>query len=94
MREVMQLARQGVREITFLGQNVNAYRGDIDGDHADLAELLHYAADVPGIERLRFTTSHPVEFSNSLDRGVRDAAAAGEPSASAGAVGFRSRCSR
>ncbi len=60
------LARQGVREITFLGQNVNAYRGEIDGDHADLAELLHYAADVPGIERLRFTTSHPVEFSNSL----------------------------
>ena len=66
MREVAQLARQGVREITFLGQNVNAYRGDIDGDHADLAELLHYAAAVPGIERLRFTTSHPVEFSDSL----------------------------
>jgi len=66
MREVVQLARQGVREITFLGQNVNAYRGVIDGDQADLAELLHYAADVPGIERLRYTTSHPVEFSNSL----------------------------
>ncbi len=66
MREVVQLARQGVREITFLGQNVNAYRGDIDGDHADLAELLHYAADVPGIDRLRYTTSHPVEFGNSL----------------------------
>ncbi len=66
MREVTQLARQGVREITFLGQNVNAYRGDIDGDHADLAELLHYAAAVPGIERLRFTTSHPVEFGGSL----------------------------
>ncbi len=66
MREVVQLARQGVREITFLGQNVNAYRGEIDGDHADLAELLHYAAEVPGIERLRYTTSHPVEFSNSL----------------------------
>ena len=66
LREVGQLARQGVREITFLGQNVNAYRGEIDGDHADLAELLHYAADVPGIERLRFTTSHPVAFSDSL----------------------------
>ena len=66
MREVVQLARQGVREITFLGQNVNAYRGEIDGDHADLAELLHYAADVPGIERLRYTTSHPVEFSSAL----------------------------
>ncbi len=66
MREVVQLARQGVREITFLGQNVNAYRGDIEDDQADLAELLHYAADVPGIDRLRYTTSHPVEFSNSL----------------------------
>ena len=66
MREVVQLARQGVREITFLGQNVNAYRGEIDGDHADLAELLHYAADVPGIDRLRYTTSHPVEFGSSL----------------------------
>ncbi|HET6471584.1 MAG TPA: tRNA (N6-isopentenyl adenosine(37)-C2)-methylthiotransferase MiaB [Pseudomonadales bacterium] len=66
MREVVQLARQGVREITFLGQNVNAYRGEIDGDYADLAELLRYAADVPGIDRLRYTTSHPVEFSNSL----------------------------
>jgi tRNA-2-methylthio-N6-dimethylallyladenosine synthase len=66
MREVVQLARQGVREITFLGQNVNAYRGEIDGDHADLAELLHYAADVPGIQRLRYTTSHPVEFGSSL----------------------------
>jgi tRNA-2-methylthio-N6-dimethylallyladenosine synthase len=66
MREVVHLARQGVREITFLGQNVNAYRGELDGDRTDLAELLHYAADVPGIERLRYTTSHPVEFSNSL----------------------------
>ena len=66
MREVEQLARQGVREITLLGQNVNAYRGDIDGDHADLAELLHLRCRVPGIERLRFTTSHPVEFSDSL----------------------------
>ncbi len=66
MREVVQLARQGVREITFLGQNVNAYRGEIDGDLADLAELLHYAAQVQGIDRLRYTTSHPVEFSNSL----------------------------
>src|SRR5262249_33236172 len=46
--------------------NVNAYRGEIDGDYADLAELLHYAAEVSGIDRLRYTTSHPVEFSNSL----------------------------
>jgi tRNA-2-methylthio-N6-dimethylallyladenosine synthase len=67
LAEVEGLVAQGVREITFLGQNVNAYRGDAgDGDHADLAELLHYAAGIDGIERLRFTTSHPVEFSDAL----------------------------
>jgi len=65
--EVAQLAGQGVREVTLLGQNVNAYRGDThDGETADLADLLHYLAEVPGIERLRFTTSHPVEFSQRL----------------------------
>ena len=72
MREVTALARQGVREINFLGQNVNAYRGDIDGDHADLAELIAYAAEVPGIDRIRFTTSHPVEFSDTLVEAYRD----------------------
>lgn len=70
MREIVELSRQGVREINLLGQNVNAYRGPIeDGgktDLADLAELIHYVADVPGIDRIRFTTSHPVEFSDSL----------------------------
>ncbi|NJN52805.1 MAG: tRNA (N6-isopentenyl adenosine(37)-C2)-methylthiotransferase MiaB [Gammaproteobacteria bacterium] len=66
MREVVHLAQRGVREITFLGQNVNAYRGAIDGGEADLAELLAYAAEVPGIDRLRFTTSHPVEFNDRL----------------------------
>lgn len=70
MREIGELSRQGVREINLLGQNVNAYRGPIeDGgktDLADLAELIHYVADVPGIDRIRFTTSHPVEFSDSL----------------------------
>ncbi len=66
MREVVHLAGRGVREITFLGQNVNAYRGVFEGGHADLAELLGYAAEVPGIDRLRFTTSHPVEFSDRL----------------------------
>jgi len=66
MREVVQLAAQGVREINLLGQNVNAYRGAIDGDAADLAELIHYVAEVDGIERIRFTTSHPVEFTDSL----------------------------
>ena len=66
MREIVQLAGQGVREVNLLGQNVNAYRGDIDGDQADLAELIHYVAEVSGIDRIRYTTSHPVEFSESL----------------------------
>jgi len=65
--EVVQLAEQGVREIHLLGQNVNAYRGPMhDGDIADLALLIHYVAAVEGIERIRFTTSHPVEFNDSL----------------------------
>lgn len=67
--EVSQLARQGVREVTLLGQNVNAYRGPMDdGETADLALLIHYVAAIEGIERIRFTTSHPVEFSDSLIR--------------------------
>ena len=66
MREVVALVRQGVREIHFLGQNVNAYRGEFDGEQADLAELICYAAQVDGVERIRFTTSHPVEFSDAL----------------------------
>ena len=65
--EVVQLANQGVREINLLGQNVNAYRGALfDGGIADLALLIHYVAAVDGIDRIRFTTSHPVEFSDSL----------------------------
>ncbi len=65
--EVAALAEQGVREVTLLGQNVNAYRGAThDGDTADLAELVRWVAEVQGIERIRFTTSHPVEFSDSL----------------------------
>ncbi len=72
MGEVARLADQGVREINFLGQNVNAYRGAIDGAEADLAELIHYAAAIPGIDRIRFTTSHPVEFSASLVDAYRD----------------------
>jgi tRNA-2-methylthio-N6-dimethylallyladenosine synthase len=67
LTEVADLADQGVREVTLLGQNVNAYRGAMDGGgHADLALLLEYAADVPGIERLRYTTSHPKEMSRRL----------------------------
>ncbi len=65
--EVVRLARQGVREINLLGQNVNAYRGPMyDGQIADLATLIYYVAAVDGIDRIRFTTSHPVEFTDSL----------------------------
>ncbi len=65
--EITTLARQGVREINLLGQNVNAYRGKMeDGDIADFSLLLHYVAAIDGIDRLRFTTSHPVEFTDSL----------------------------
>jgi tRNA-2-methylthio-N6-dimethylallyladenosine synthase len=65
--EVAQLAAQGVREVNLLGQNVNAYRGAMhDGTHADLAALIRFVAAVDGIDRIRFTTSHPVEFTDSL----------------------------
>jgi len=65
--EVRQLAAQGVREVTLLGQNVNAYAGPMsDGAVVDLATLIHHVAAIPGIERIRFTTSHPVEFTDSL----------------------------
>ena len=67
LSEIRDLAQQGVREINLLGQNVNAYRGDMpDGSICDLAELITYAADVEGIDRIRYTTSHPVEFSDAL----------------------------
>ena len=67
LTEIRGLALQGVREVNLLGQNVNAYQGDIDGEEqADLALLIHYVAAIEGIDRIRFTTSHPVEFSDSL----------------------------
>jgi len=67
LAEVAQLAEQGVREVNLLGQNVNAYRGIThDGDIADLGLLIHYVAAVEGIDRIRFTTSHPVEMSDSI----------------------------
>jgi len=67
LAEVASLAAQGVREVNLLGQNVNAYRGPMhDGDVADLALLISYVAAIDGIERIRYTTSHPVEFSDSL----------------------------
>ncbi|MFK4753240.1 tRNA (N6-isopentenyl adenosine(37)-C2)-methylthiotransferase MiaB [Oceanobacter antarcticus] len=67
LREVEQLAAQNVREVNLLGQNVNAYCGaTTDGEEADLAELITQVADIDGIDRIRFTTSHPLEFSDSL----------------------------
>jgi len=65
--EIVTLAQQGIKEVTLLGQNVNAYQGIMhDGDMADLALLIRYVAAIEGIERIRFTTSHPVEFSDEL----------------------------
>ena len=65
--ECVSLAEQGVREINLLGQNVNAYRGPMhDGQIADLATLIYYVAAIDAVERIRFTTSHPVEFTDSL----------------------------
>ncbi len=65
--EVATLAEQGVREVNLLGQNVNAYRGPMhDGEIADLATLIYFVAAIDGIDRIRFTTSHPVEFTDSL----------------------------
>ncbi|MGA0000339.1 MAG: tRNA (N6-isopentenyl adenosine(37)-C2)-methylthiotransferase MiaB [Steroidobacteraceae bacterium] len=67
MAEVVSLAGQGVREVMLLGQNVNAYRGPMaDGGEADLATLIRLVARLSGIERIRFTTSHPLEFTDSL----------------------------
>ena len=65
--EVAQLADQGVREVNLLGQNVNAYRGEThDGEICTFAELLRYVAAIDGIDRLRFTTSHPIEFTQDI----------------------------
>ena len=67
LTECAQLAEQGVREITLLGQNVNHYLGKMhNGDIADLALLIHYISALEGLDRIRFTTSHPVEFSDNL----------------------------
>ena len=65
--EVSALADQGVREVNLLGQNVNAYRGEMpDASQCDFARLIPYIADIDGIDRIRYTTSHPVEFSDAL----------------------------
>jgi len=75
LAEVAQLAAQGVREVNLLGQNVNAYRGKLFGDgdeKADLALLIRAIAQIEGIGRIRYTTSHPLEFSDSLIEAHRD----------------------
>ncbi len=64
--EIAGLAERGVREVTLLGQNVNAWRGEIEGEPADFAELLRYVAEIDAIERVRYTTSHPREFTQRL----------------------------
>jgi tRNA-2-methylthio-N6-dimethylallyladenosine synthase len=64
--EIAGLAAQGVKEVTLLGQNVNAWRGEIDGAIADFAELLYFVNEIQGIERIRYTTSHPREFTQRL----------------------------
>ena len=67
LAEISQLAAQGVREITLLGQNVNAFRGAMaDGEFADFALLIEYIAEIEGIERIRYVTSHPKEFTQRL----------------------------
>jgi tRNA-2-methylthio-N6-dimethylallyladenosine synthase len=72
LEEVNSLAARGVKEMHLLGQNVNSYLGEIDGDTADLAELIYYVAEVPGVERIRFTTSHPMDFSDNLVQAYAD----------------------
>ncbi len=73
LAEVAMLAEQGVKEVNLLGQNVNAYRGPMfDGGVADLALLIRAIAEIDGIGRIRFTTSHPLEFSDSLVAAYRD----------------------
>jgi len=69
---VAEIASLGVREVTLLGQNVNAWRGTIDAAPADFAELLRYVNEIPGIERIRYTTSHPKEFTQRLIDAHRD----------------------
>jgi tRNA-2-methylthio-N6-dimethylallyladenosine synthase len=64
--EIADLAERGVREVTLLGQNVNAYRGELQGQTCDFAELLFHVAEIDGLERIRFTTSHPREFTSRL----------------------------
>lgn len=73
MEEIRGLAVQGVKEINLLGQTVNSYAGEMDdGSECDLATLIRRVAEIPGVERIRFTTSHPVEFNDALIAAYRD----------------------
>ncbi|QUM83473.1 tRNA (N6-isopentenyl adenosine(37)-C2)-methylthiotransferase MiaB [Moritella sp. 28] len=71
--EIAQLAEQGVREVNLLGQNANAYRGDMhEGDMCSFADLLRYVAAIDGIDRIRYTTSHPIEFTSDIIEVYKD----------------------
>ncbi|CAM3186243.1 tRNA (N6-isopentenyl adenosine(37)-C2)-methylthiotransferase MiaB [Moritella viscosa] len=71
--EIAQLAEQGVREVNLLGQNANAYRGDMhEGDMCSFADLLRYVAAIDGIDRIRYTTSHPIEFTSDIVEVYKD----------------------
>lgn len=71
--EIAQLAEQGVREVNLLGQNANAFRGDMhDGDICSFADLLRYVAAIDGIDRIRYTTSHPIEFTSDIIEVYKD----------------------
>ena len=98
LTEVADLADQGVMEVTLLGQNVNAYRGRMgdegSGETADFATLIEYIAEVPGIERIRYTTSHPREMTPRLIAVHGSVGEAREPAAPARAVGLRPRARR
>jgi tRNA-2-methylthio-N6-dimethylallyladenosine synthase len=72
LAEVWTLAESGVREVTFLGQNVNAYQAEWGGELRDLADLIRYTAAIESIQRIRFTTSHPIEFGDRLIRTFRE----------------------
>ncbi len=91
LAEIAALAAQGVKEVTLLGQNVNAWRGEIGGEPADFAELLRYVAEIDGLERIRYTTSHPREFTQRLIDAHARAAGPRPARAPAGAVGRRPR---
>ncbi len=89
--EIAQLAAQGVREVNLLGQNVNAWRGEnYDGTTGSFADLLRLVAAIDGIDRIRFTTSHPIRIHRRYHRSVPRHAGAGELPASAGTERFRS----